>query len=64
MGIDPLRFAKVDYSSTHNDFDGSYNAPNYANKTALDAFAPPLFRLPHVVIEPSALRAANAYSFE
>jgi hypothetical protein len=21
MGIDPLRFAKVDYSSTHNDFD-------------------------------------------
>jgi hypothetical protein len=37
MGIDPLRFAKVDYSSTHNDFDGSYNAPNYANKTAFAA---------------------------
>jgi hypothetical protein len=30
----------------------------------LDAFVPPLFRLPHVVIEPSALRAANAYSFD
>jgi hypothetical protein len=34
MGIDPLRFAKVDYSSAQNDFGGVNNAPNYANKTA------------------------------
>ncbi|SEH75633.1 hypothetical protein BAZSYMB_GCONTIG00713_1 [Bathymodiolus azoricus thioautotrophic gill symbiont] len=31
---------------------------------ALDAFVPPLFMSPHVVIEPSALRAAKAYAFE
>jgi predicted benzoate:H+ symporter BenE len=31
---------------------------------ALSAFLPPLFVSPHVVIEPSALRAAKAYSFE
>jgi RHS repeat-associated protein len=31
---------------------------------ALGAFLPPYFKLPHVVIEPSALRAAKARSFE
>jgi hypothetical protein len=30
---------------------------------ALGAFLPPYFKLPHVVIEPSALRAAKARSF-
>jgi hypothetical protein len=34
MGVDPLRFVKVDYSSARNDFGGVNNAPNYANKTA------------------------------
>jgi hypothetical protein len=31
MGVDPLHFAEVDYSSTQNDFGGFYNAPNYVN---------------------------------
>ena len=34
MGVDPLRFPEVDYSSAQNDFGGVNNAPNYANKTA------------------------------
>jgi hypothetical protein len=29
MGVDPLRFAEVDYSSAHNNFGGFFNAPNY-----------------------------------
>ncbi|CAC9544075.1 hypothetical protein [uncultured Gammaproteobacteria bacterium] len=37
MGVDPLRFAKVDYSSAHNDFGGFYNAPNYPNHKAFAA---------------------------
>jgi hypothetical protein len=59
MGVDPLHFAKVNYSSARNDFGGFNNVPNYANKTASPAYA-----LPHAVIEPSALRAAKAYLFE
>jgi hypothetical protein len=37
MGVDPLRFAKVDYSSAHNDFGGFYIAPNYPNHKAFAA---------------------------
>ena len=37
MGIDPLRFAKVDYSSAQNDFGGVNNAPNYANRNTFAA---------------------------
>ena len=36
MGVDPLRFAEVDYSSAHNNFGGFFNAPNYPN---IHAFA-------------------------
>jgi hypothetical protein len=35
MGVDPLHFAEVDYSSVQNDFDGVNNAPNYANNHPL-----------------------------
>jgi hypothetical protein len=35
MGVDPLHFTEMDYSSTQNDFNGVNNAPNYANKRAL-----------------------------
>ena len=38
MGVDPLRFPEVDYSSAQNDFGGVNNAPNYANMTAFAAF--------------------------
>jgi hypothetical protein len=31
MGVDPLRFPEVDYSSAQNDFGGLYNAPSYPN---------------------------------
>jgi len=34
MGVDLLRFAKVDYSSAQNDFGGFYNAPNHPNSVA------------------------------
>ncbi|VVH50443.1 ClpB protein [uncultured Gammaproteobacteria bacterium] len=34
MGVDPLHFTEMDYSSTQNDFNGVNNAPNYANKRA------------------------------
>jgi hypothetical protein len=34
MGVDPLRFAEVDFSSALNNFDGVNNAPNYANFAA------------------------------
>jgi hypothetical protein len=41
MGVDPLRFAEVDYSSSEqNDFDGAHNAYdaiNYANRRAFAA---------------------------
>jgi hypothetical protein len=37
MGVDPLRFSEVDYSSAQNDFGGIINAPNYANKMAFAA---------------------------
>ncbi|CAC9491816.1 hypothetical protein [uncultured Gammaproteobacteria bacterium] len=37
IGIDPLHFSEVDYSSAHNDFGGVNNAPNYANKMAFAA---------------------------
>ena len=37
MGVDPLHFAKVNYSSARNDFGGFNNVPNYANKTAFAA---------------------------
>ncbi|SSC07500.1 galactose-binding domain-containing protein [bacterium endosymbiont of Bathymodiolus sp. 5 South] len=37
MGVDPLHFAEVDYSSVQNDFDGVNNAPNYANRRAFAA---------------------------
>jgi hypothetical protein len=35
MGVGPLHFAEVDYSSAQNDFGGFNNVPNYTNKTAL-----------------------------
>jgi hypothetical protein len=38
MGVDPLHFAEVDYSSTQNDFGGFYNAPNYVNDQTLRLF--------------------------
>ena len=38
MGVDPLHFSEVDYSSAQNDFGGVNNAPNYANMTAFAAF--------------------------
>ncbi|CAC9510629.1 putative lipoprotein [uncultured Gammaproteobacteria bacterium] len=34
MGVDPLRFPEVDYSSAQNDFGGLYNAPSYPNISA------------------------------
>ncbi len=37
MGVDPLRFPEVDYSSVQNDFGGFYNAPNYPNEMAFAA---------------------------
>jgi hypothetical protein len=37
MGVDPLRFPEVDYSSAQNDFGGINSAPNYANKTTFAA---------------------------
>jgi hypothetical protein len=41
MGVDPLRFAEVDYSSSEqNDFDGAHNAYDaiiYANRRAFAA---------------------------
>ncbi|VVM24676.1 hypothetical protein BSPWISOXPB_6545 [uncultured Gammaproteobacteria bacterium] len=40
MGVDPLHFAEVDYSSVQNDFDGVNNAPNYANRRAFAALKP------------------------
>ena len=37
MGVDPLHFAEVDYSSAQNDFNGFHSSPNYANKRAFAA---------------------------
>ena len=37
MGVGPLHFAEVDYSSAQNDFGGFNNVPNYTNKTAFAA---------------------------
>jgi hypothetical protein len=34
MGVDPLHFSEVDYSSAQNDFNGFHSSPNYA-KTSL-----------------------------
>jgi hypothetical protein len=34
MGVDPLRFAEMDFSSAHNNFGGFHNAPNYPNLAA------------------------------
>jgi hypothetical protein len=56
MGVDPLHFSEVDYSSAQNDFGGVNNAPNYANMTA--------FALPHTLIEPLRVRAAKALLLE
>ncbi|CAC9641182.1 hypothetical protein BCLUESOX_765 [bacterium endosymbiont of Bathymodiolus sp. 5 South] len=37
MGVDPLHFSEVDYSSAQNDFNGFHSSPNYANKRAFAA---------------------------
>jgi hypothetical protein len=34
IGVDPLHFSEVDYSSVQNDFNGFHSSPNYANKRA------------------------------
>jgi hypothetical protein len=34
MGVDPLRFPEVDYSSAQNDFGGFSNASNFPNYKA------------------------------
>jgi hypothetical protein len=34
MGVDPLHFAEVDYSSTQNDFGGFYNV-NYETESPM-----------------------------
>ncbi|VVM24285.1 hypothetical protein BSPWISOXPB_5010 [uncultured Gammaproteobacteria bacterium] len=41
MGVDPLRFAEVDFSSALNNFGGwHYDAPNYPNFAAFAALKP------------------------
>jgi hypothetical protein len=52
MGVDPLRFAEVDYSSARNDFGGV--------PPLVGAFLPPKYGLPHAMIEPSLLMVAKA----
>jgi hypothetical protein len=53
MGVDPLHFSEVDYSSAQNDFNGFHSSPNYANKRAFAA-----------IKDDGALRAAKAPQFE
>jgi hypothetical protein len=62
------RFTEVDVSSANNDNNGYYNASNYPNSNAFAALKTDgsitawgdSLELPHIVIEPSILRAAKA----
>jgi hypothetical protein len=37
MGVDPLHFSEVDYSSAQSDFNRFHSSTNYANKRAFAA---------------------------